>query len=508
LWAAAALLIAFVPIGWVSPDGLGAAQRASGGAWTLNPNHLLFDPINALWLRLSHVVMPGELAVDRLRRLAAVWAALTLAVFRGAVAPRLSASRAAANYGTAWCGGCAVFLLLAVSAETYILQLPFIAVAAAALLRLSAESRPAAAAALGAAIAGATLCFASNLLLLPAAALALAKRRSLATAQRRRLIAITGLAFAAIALPAVLLAWRAVAPNLGLADWMTSYGGRHDPGRLAAAYGLSSQAEIGPAAMRAIYGCAKSVVDLVPAVAGWRDAGQRLAPLVRLMVAALACWSLGGGRGGWREVAPTVWLTLPTVALFGFLWNNSDEQFYAPLAVAIGALAACRGSRSRPALVAGAIALAWNVADVTLRYGLYPRAARLAELGRLVDGADLVLYPGFDELEVLLRLSPEAPPSLSVTATAKLEPSAGLERLRALARATLGRGGRVVCLDLYDRPPGAPPWKFLRGVGYSPEAVRGALAGLGFAPAAQSSSRLWTVRVARAAAADPDSPPP
>lgn len=488
-----ALLLAFAPIGWVSPDGVGAAQRASAGTWTLNPNHLLFDPINALWLRLSHFVLPAELAVDRLRRLAAVWAALTLAIFRGAVAPRLAASRAAANYGTAWCGGCAVFLLLAVSAETYILQLPFIAVAAAALLRLSTAPRPAVAAALGAAIAGATLCFASNLLLLPAAAVVLATSRTIPAAQRRRLVLAASLACAAVALPSLLLAWRAGAPNLGFADWMTSYGGRHDLGRLAAAYGLPAKpSEIGLAAMRALYGCAKSAIDLVPAVAGWRDGGQRLGPLLRLTVAVLAAWSLGAGRGGWREVAPIVWLTLPTAALFGFLWNNSDEQFYAPLALALGGLATRRGLRSGPALAAGMLALAWNVADVTQRYALYPRADRLAELAGAVHGAALVIYPGQDELETLFALSgPPPPPGLAVTALAGSEPAQGLARLRATVEENLSEGGRVVCLNLFARPPDAPPWKFLRGVGYPPELVRGAIADLGFAPVPLSTP--WTV---------------
>jgi hypothetical protein len=136
------------------------------------------------------------------------------------------------------------------------------------------------------------------------------------------------------------------------------------------------------------------------------------------------------------------------------------------------------------------LALAWNVADVTERYALYPRAARLAELAVAVHGAALVIYPGQDELETLLKLS-GPPPSLAVTALAASEPSVGLARLRALVREKLAAGGRVVCLDLFERPPDAAPWKFLRGVGYPPDAVRAALADLGFAPAPRSTP--WTV---------------
>ncbi len=173
LWAlAAALLLAGLPVGRVSPDGLAQAELARQGSWTINPNHLLFEPVNAAWLALTRPLAPGTLPVDRLRRLSALCAAAALALFRCWVAPRLASSRAAANYGTAWCGLCAVFALLALSAETYILQLPAVVLAAGLLLRLRQRRSPRLAFALGAAVGAATLCFVSNLLLAPAAALA------------------------------------------------------------------------------------------------------------------------------------------------------------------------------------------------------------------------------------------------------------------------------------------------------------------------------------------------
>ena len=43
-------------------------------------------------------------------------------------------------------------------------------------------------------------------------------------------------------------------------------------------------------------------------------------------------------------------------------------------------------------------------------------------------------------------------------------------------------GGRVVLINLDDRPPREAPWKFLAALGYPPERVRAALAVLPLAP--------------------------
>jgi hypothetical protein len=491
----AALLLVLVPVGWVSPDGLHQADLARSGSWRPNPNHLLNEPLNAAWLAITDRWAPAALPVDRLRRLSGLWAALAIAAFRRLLAPRLASSRGAANYATAWFAGCAVFAILALSAETYVLQLPVLVVAAALLLRLQERVRPRDALALGATLGLAALCFVSlALLLLSALCLGFAHPGDGARAVRRRSLEVVA-GFVLVTLPSFWLVWR-TAGGGGFLSWLGGYGGAPELGRLAAAYGLHDASAIGGAALRALYGAVKSVVDLVRAVAQWRDEGLRAWPMLRAAVAALALWSLAGGRGrgeprnAWTLIA----FVVPPTLLFGLLWNNSDEQFYAPLAIAVGALAAQCGARSRAAVLAGALALIWNAVDLTARIVLYPRAERLAALAQLTAGSDLVIYPGYDELQALLRLDPPAARVVSLTGIATvLPPASGLERLRQDAQAVVARGGKVLVLDIYDRPPLAPPWKFLRSLDYDPPAVRAALADLPYAGPARRSGP-WTVR--------------
>jgi len=448
LWlVAAALLLVLVPVGWVSADAVGQADTARAGFSKLNPNHLLEEPLNAAWLALTGRWAPAMLPVDRLRRLSGLWAALSIGAFRRFLAPQLAPSRAAANYGTAWFAGCAVCLILALAADTHILQLAPAVLAAALLLRLVDRARARDALALGAALGLAALCFVSTALL-AAAALCLSLRRlpgeSSAAARTRTLGTAAG--FLLVTLPSFWLAWRGNGGNLSFQSWLTGYGGAPGLGRLAAVYGLHDVSAAGNAALRMLYGAAKSVVDLIPAITQWRDQGLRAWPLLRVAVAGLALWALCGGflHPDRRKVWIVVAFVVPATLLFAFLWNNSEEQFFAPLAIAIGALAARGGLRSRSAILAGALALVWNTADVTGRIVLYPRGERLA-------------------------------------------------RLAQLAQAVVGHGGKVVVLDIYDRPPFAPPWKFLRSLDYDPRSVRAALDGLPFTGPPRRSGP-WTVR--------------
>src|SRR4029079_2415180 len=80
----------------------------------------------------------------------------------------------------------------------------------------------------------------------------------------------------------------------------------------------------------------------------------------------------------------------------------------------------------------GAAALLWNVGDVATHRLLYPRAALVDRFEREGAGACLVVFPGFDEAQLLLSLSPRAMkvPRLSIVELAIAEPPAtGLPRL-------------------------------------------------------------------------------
>jgi hypothetical protein len=171
----------------------------------------------------------------------------------------------------------------------------------------------------------------------------------------------------------------------------------------------------------------------------------------------------------------------------GCYWNDSSGEFFFQLAVPLAALAAWVPGRSprdrrerRAALlvVAGGLALAWNAGDVLTRFVLYPRAAWTAALLREVSGAGLILTPGFDEAAILLTLAEDRVKAerLGVTNLAVAMPEEqGLARLAAAVERTLAAGRRVDLIDLYEVPPFQLPWKFLRQLGYEPEAVRRAL---------------------------------
>jgi hypothetical protein len=128
---------------------------------------------------------------------------------------------------------------------------------------------------------------------------------------------------------------------------------------------------------------------------------------------------------------------LAAILVFGFFWNNSDDQFYFQMAPAFGALAArIPGRRGRAGVfVALSVAgLLWNLVDVSSHRIFYPRQERMALLEREVQGACLVVYPGFDEPEMLLRLSRPAKfvPQVSLTYLASRYPvDEGIKRLRS-----------------------------------------------------------------------------
>ena len=99
---------------------------------------------------------------------------------------------------------------------------------------------------------------------------------------------------------------------------------------------------------------------------------------------------------------------LAAILGFGVFWNNSDDQFYFQMAPAFGALAArIPGRRGRSGVVFLMLSLTgllWNWIDVGSKRVFYPRWQRMALLEREVRGACLVVYPGFDEAEMLLSL--------------------------------------------------------------------------------------------------------
>lgn len=455
--ALSALFLSLLPIGHVSADGIGQSLYLSAGFLRWNPNHLLVEPIGAAWQGLLAPSVSRAEAVDHLRLLSVFAGSLAAGLFRLGVAGRLAASRLAANHATLWLAAGSAFARLWVLDEIYMLQMP--AVVGVALLALLYLERPSLlrAATTGASVTVAAAFFVSNLLLGPALAMTLWKRKTHAVALLAGTLATSAAVFVGI--------WALSGTPQGFLDWLTRYGGGAQSARVESAYGLQpTLAGLAESAARALYGSACALVDLAPAVAAFRD-GLPIGPgiVLSLLAFAAAVAALLLSRPDPRARLLVVAWAIAVLG-FGVFWNNSDDQFYVQLSVAFAALAASLRRRSVVAL--GLVALLWNIVDVAQRRVLYPRQERLALVERELGRAGLVVYPGFDEMEVLFQLEP-GPIAVSMTGTATRAPfEKGMDDLAGRIRKTLEQGRPVALVDIVDAPPNRSPWKFLRRLGY------------------------------------------
>jgi hypothetical protein len=497
LWLIGLLLVGCLPIGRVSGDGLGYASRIAAGGWTWNPNHLLLDPAGALWHRLLLPLGSTRPIVDELELLSVAAGALAAGWFRWAVAPRLAERRWAANHATAWLVLASASARLLVADEFHMIRMPCLVALALALLRyLERPSFPRALAA-GAAAGVAALCFVADGLLGLTAALALGAAYLWRPGRPERHAALHAAAGIVLGLvlvtaPALGGAWWHVRPGEPLPAWLASYAGGAAPPRSSQVYGTrATPAGVAAAAVRTLYGAASAAVDLAPAVAAARDYGAPGRAALVAIAWLLAAAALGGGL--WHALRhrdepaargalllQAVWW--PAILGFGLYWNDSKDQFFFQLAVPFAALAAHLPARGRGApllLLCSAAALAWNAGDVLHRFILYPRAELTAALAREVEGACLIVVPGYDDAAVLLAQAGRDVPArrLSLTELAVAwPPQEGLRRLAAAAGQCLAAGRRVDLIDVVDVPPRRAPWKFLRGLGYDRWTVQRALA--------------------------------
>ena len=511
LWLVLAVLLLYtIPIGFVSNDGLGHSRSFARGSWHFNPNHLLFEPLGAWWQDLWARSGSQREPVDVLKLLSALFGATAAGLFRYGVAPRLAETRWAANHATAWMTFSSAFLRLWVSDEIHMIQMPFVILVAWDALRYLEKPSFGRALAIGAAVGLATLTFISNLALGLTLAAAIAawhlwrREARLATTSAASL----GLGAALTAGPVFLGVWRTVQGAPGFLGWLTGYGGGQSPGRISEAYGLVPSWEgLVEAVARAVFGAASALVDLIPAAAAVRD---RQAPTLAAVLGFLAFLAAAAAllhglrnvlRAPWRPaeggalLLTVAWL-VPILG-FGVFWSNSDDQFYFQLAPVFGALAArITGRRFLALSLAG---LLWNLVDVTSHRILYPRGERMALLEREVRGACLVVYPGFDEPELLLRMSRSARSidQMSMTRLAVEHPyEEGMKNLVGRIDDCSARGGRIVLIDMFDTPRDQKPWKFLRRLGYDHAVVERSLKRL---PVERTSRRVgpFTVRKSR-----------
>jgi hypothetical protein len=485
------LILSTLPIGFVSNDGFGHSRDFAAGTWHLNPNHLFFEPLGAWWQNFWTRNGSAREPVDILKLLSVLSGGLAAGGFRYGVAPRLAETRWAANHATAWLAFSSAFLRLWVSDEIHMIQMPFVVgMVWTALVYLERPSFSRALV-LGAMAGLSALAFISNLVLGAAVAAALAiwhfSRREPSLAVRNA--GTIGLGALLVAGPIFLVAWLHSPGAPGFLAWLTRYSGGRQTARLHEAYGLvGSWTGLAESAARSVYGTASALVDLTPVAAAVRDRQPPTLGVILGVIAFLAASAalLYGLATALRQPSQpanrstlmigAAWLA--AILGFGVFWNNSDDQFYFQMAPAFGALAArIPGRRGRSGVVFLMLSLTgllWNWIDVGSKRVFYPRWQRMALLEREVRGACLVVYPGFDEAEMLLSLSRPAKsvPRISMTHLASRYPvEEGIRRLTGNIEHCLETGGRVILIDIFNTPPDRNPWKFLRRLGYDHLAV-------------------------------------
>lgn len=444
--------------------------------------------MGALWHQLLFHLGATRPIIDQIRLISIVAGALSAGLFRWRLAPRLADTQASANHATAWLVLGSTYSRLLVSDEFHMLQMPFLVAFAASVLDYL--DRPSVRRAVWAGIAcGLTAaCFISDVLLGMMAAIVVGvwhyrrgERRAAAGVALGIGGGLTGTLGAALG-----LAWWLTKPAWGFLSWVATYAGGAVPERSSLAYGLRwTVSGAALAAARALYGAASSIVDLSPAVRGFRNgtpAGAGAVVLVWLIAAGvLGCglWSAVRHRAatGASRALLLQWIFWPPILLFGLCWNNSDDQFYFQLAVPLAALAARIDRSAHGAflcLLCSGLVLFANGVDVAHRFIFYPRAALQAALIRETEGACATVVPGYDDSAVLLALAgPErAGELISLTDLAvalPLEP--GMRSLSMKLQSCLASGRRVEIIDVLDTTPQQPPWRFLRTIGYPRDAV-------------------------------------
>jgi hypothetical protein len=167
------------------------------------------------------------------------------------------------------------------------------------------------------------------------------------------------------------------------------------------------------------------------------------------------------------------------VVLFGLYWNNSDDQFFFQLSAAVGMLTAAvppwHSRVPKVALMVSLTVLAWNLFDTTTRCVLYPREERIQLLGTALDGADLVILPGQEEVDHLLYFVDKTTTGERLSLThlmARYEANEGLEVLGSRVEEVISGGGRVDVVGVFDSNLGAQPWRALSAAGYGADRIR------------------------------------
>lgn len=507
-----------VPIGWFSGDAIALSARFENGTWQLNPNHLLLEPISAWWYELVSALKVPRRGPDALKLLSILAGAVSIFLFRRFVATRAGAGRRQANLGTAWFALGAAFSGLWISGETHMLQMPFLVLAAAALLSYLRDPSKRSGAWVGIWAGVGALVYISNIIIASAAALAAGIYHTKRGSVRLGVLSLflIGGAAALVTFGGAVVGWWLVAKEeVGFLRWVSSYGGGAVADRVSDSYGVGlSFGDLAAATARALYGAANTVVDVSAVVEVVRDG----APVGLIHVATLLAFACGTAalaiasvhlvRQHAASAEPALLVAVSwTVAVLGFgvYWNNSDSQFYFQLAVPLGVVIAAyvpRLSYLPRSVVLGlsSVCLLWNTYILIDQRILYPRAELSDMLATELASADLIVIPGQEEVDHLIRLAggPSFGEVLSITALhSRFEPATGMQLLGDSVRHTLDRGGRVEVVSIFDVPANRQPWKALRRAGYELEAVQRVLSVFPIDDSSRGAGSPFTFRTIR-----------
>lgn len=508
------VVLAAVDIGFVSGDAVKHANAFARGTWSLNPNHLLMEPVAAAWFRFTETVGLGATGPDQLKHLSILAGAVSVGLYRGTVAPMLRSSRAARNVSTAFlCSGYA-FLALWISGEPIMLQMPFLVLSSLAVLHYAMRPGPSRAGAMGATFGVAGLFFISNWVVAAFVVFALLVWRGRQAGGWRPSVveaASMGGGTLAVGSVSMLAGWRISRPSVGLLEWVTRYAGEVPTSETVYGVGGFQLDNAVKALARGVYGSAMAVVDVSPTVAAFRGEipvgpAAVLSPIVLLLAAAVL------GFLAWRYVSQQQERTPGLVAIlagwtlgvyaFGVYFNNSDDQFFFQLAVPLAMLAGTTDWHRLPArmycVIAVMLILTWNYGYVAATQVFYPRQDRLEELATETRGAALVVYPGHDEPGRLFHLLPDSVRSTRwslMELSARHPPESGLRKLTDSIRSVLRRGGEVRIINVIDDHPLEHPWKNLSAKGYGHGEVVRALESVGYLRVAGDSGAFSVWRV-------------
>lgn len=487
LWALVpALLLTAVGVGAVNGDAIRHANRFASLGWRPNPNHLLMEPVAALWYNFAGAVGWGESGVDRLKLLSFWVGGLTLALFRFLVAPAVTDERFYKNLSTAFLGGLQAYLVYWISGEPILLQMPALVVAAYALTRYFEHPDERNAAWMGAAFGLAALFFASNVVVGVFTLLALVGWSMYNDRSSLDFGIVRGFVGGALVVGTAgfVGGWLVADPGTNPLIWISRYSGDVPVSDHLFGIGELDPVSLVVAGARAVYGGVRAVVEVVPTVEAVRGETpwglfSTGAPAVALLAGLLFVWALvrlyrSGGRGTKLAVALAGWIG--GVMAFGVFYNNSDGQYFiqltVPAAVLVAAIPQGSGGSSTTRLAACAIAgcILWNVGFAYRTYIAYPRAERLDQMTREIRGGNLVVYPGADTTGRLLHLLPDTLYDQRLSLMSWTSEYAGAEGLQLLAdsmRAVLATKGDIRIVAVYGDITQGQPWSVLTQRGFS-----------------------------------------